>query len=140
MEKTFPRNIDALEAIFAFIERFFAQESIDPALRTGIDLTVEELFTNMVRHNQGGNEEIRLTMERDGDGLVASLTDFDVEPFDPTRGAPVDITEPLEDRTPGGLGLHLIRKMVDSLEYEYSDRKSTITFRKALVDGSGGGS
>jgi anti-sigma regulatory factor (Ser/Thr protein kinase) len=43
-----------------------------------------------------------------------------------------DVDRPLEQRTPGGLGLHLIRRMVDSLEYRYDDktRQSQTTFRK----------
>ncbi|TFG64315.1 MAG: ATP-binding protein [Gemmatimonadales bacterium] len=132
MEKTFPRSIDSLDSIFEFIEQFFTGEAIDPALRPVINLTVEELFVNMVNYNEGGNTEIRLRMERSDGELVATLTDFDVKRFDPTERPDVDITRPLEERMPGGLGIHLVRKMVDSLDYDYSDGKSTITIRKAL--------
>jgi len=137
MEKTFARSIDSLDAIFAFIEQFFAGEAIDPALRPVINLTVEELFVNMVNYNEGGNTEIRLRMERSDGELVATLTDFDVERFDPTERPDVDITKPIEERMPGGLGIHLVRKMVDSLDYDYTDRQSTITIRKTLDSDSG---
>lgn len=140
MEKTFPRNIDSLDSIFAFIDQFFAGEAINPGLRPVINLTVEELFVNMVNYNQGGDAEIRIRMERSDGELVASLTDFNVERFDPTQRPDVDITLPLEERMPGGLGIHLVRKMVDSLDYEYANRESTITIRKALQEDSGPGS
>ena len=65
-------------------------------------------------------------------GVEVTLTDYDVEPFDVTKAPDVDIDLPVEQRKPGGLGLHLIRRLVDSIEYRYSpeDRQSRITFRK----------
>jgi serine/threonine-protein kinase RsbW len=61
-------------------------------------------------------------------GLEVRLTDYDVERFDPTRAAPVDVNAPLDERSPGGLGLYLVMKMVDSIHYEYRNRQSKITF------------
>ena len=61
-----------------------------------------------------------------------TLTDYDVEPFDVTKAPDADVKLPIEQRRPGGLGLHLIRRLLDSIEYEYSKerRQSRITFRK----------
>jgi anti-sigma regulatory factor (Ser/Thr protein kinase) len=61
-------------------------------------------------------------------GLEVRLTDYDVERFDPTSVASVDIDAPLDERTPSGLGLYLVMKMVDSIHYEYRNRQSKITF------------
>ena len=61
-------------------------------------------------------------------GIEVSLTDYDVERFDPTGAGRVDVEAPLEERTPGGLGLYLVLKMVDSIHYEYRNRQSKITF------------
>ena len=60
------------------------------------------------------------------------MIDCGVEPFDVTKSPDADITLPIEQRHPGGLGLHLIRRMLDSIEYEYTkeSRQSRITFRK----------
>jgi anti-sigma regulatory factor (Ser/Thr protein kinase) len=58
------------------------------------------------------------------------MTDFDVDAFDVTEPTNVDIEASLEERTPGGLGLHLIQTMVDNLEYDWKDRRSTIRFTK----------
>jgi anti-sigma regulatory factor (Ser/Thr protein kinase) len=61
-------------------------------------------------------------------GVEISLTDFDVERFDPREIGSVDVDAPLEQRTPGGLGLYLVLKMVNSIHYEYRNRTSKITF------------
>ena len=68
--------------------------------------------------------------------VEVTLTDYGVDRFDPTLAPEVDISLPLEQRKPGGLGLHLIRRMVDSIRYEYDEvnRQSRITFRKIIAD------
>ncbi len=68
-------------------------------------------------------------------GVEVTLTDYDVEQFDVTRVPDAATDLPIEQREPGGLGLHLIRRLVDSWEYVYSKetRQSRITFRKTVA-------
>ena len=128
MQKKFSRSFDQLKEIVTFTERFFAQEDIDPSLRYLVDLCVEELFVNMVTYDTETQEDILLEMYPHEHGVEVSLTDYDVERFDPREGPDVDPDAPLEERDPGGLGLYLVLKMVDSIHYEYRDRTSKITF------------
>jgi serine/threonine-protein kinase RsbW len=110
----------------------FALHHIDPGFLPTVDFVVEELFTNMVKYSKTSDAAVRVDVTRIDGGVEVALTDYDVEPFDVTRAPEVDITMPIEKRVPGGLGLHLIRRMVDSVVYEYSkaSRQSRITFRK----------
>ena len=128
MNKKFNRNFDELREIVALTEQFFAEQDINPALRYVVDLAVEELFVNMVTYNTESNRDILIEMSPHEHGIEVSLTDYDVNRFDPRDVRPVDVDAPLEDRTPGGLGLYLILKMVDSIHYEYRNRQSKITF------------
>jgi anti-sigma regulatory factor (Ser/Thr protein kinase) len=64
--------------------------------------------------------------------LTVQLIDFDVDAFDPTTVPAIDVEKPIGEWQPGGLGLHLVRQMADTLQYEYAERRSTITFTKAL--------
>ncbi len=128
MHKKFKRSFNELREIVALTEQFFAEQDIDPGLRYVVDLAVEELFVNMVTYNTESNRDILIEMFPYEHGIEVSLTDYDVERFDPRDVRPVDVDAPLEDRTPGGLGLYLVLKMVDSIHYEYRNRQSKITF------------
>ena len=94
-----------------------------------MDLATEELFVNMVLYNRETTADILLEMREMDGGVEVSLTDFDVERFDPTLLRPVDVNSPVEERTEGGLGLYLVLKMVDAINYQYRDRQSKITFQ-----------
>ena len=132
MEQTFTRNIDALDQIFAFTGRFVKDERLNENVAYSIDLAVEELFTNMVKYNTGTSRDIAIVIDREKDEVVLQLMDFDVEPFDPTSPVDIDIDQPLEARTPGGLGLHLVKSVVDKITYEYKDRTMKVTVSKNL--------
>ena len=132
MKNTYQRSFDEIERIVADTDRFFTERNIDPSLRMKVDLSVEELFVNMVTYNTETDREILLEMRPVSGGVEISLTDFDVERFDPTIITDVDVDAPLAERTPGGLGLYLVLKMADSIHYEYQDRTSKITFRNIM--------
>jgi serine/threonine-protein kinase RsbW len=134
MEAEFARNLDALEALFPFVERFVSLHLLDEAAAFAVQLAVEELFTNFVRHNTGGSGRIAVRLDIDGGRLSVILADFDVDPADPAAGTSPDILLPLEERTVGGLGIHLVRSMFDSLTYEYRDRTLRVTAVKNLED------
>ena len=129
MQMQFERSFDEIARIVQETERFFEQENIDSSLRTAVDLCIEELFVNMVNYNTESNHEISVSMTKIPRGIEVCLTDHDVERFDPTEARDVDIEAPLSERTPGGLGVYLVLKMVDSIHYQYQDRQSKITFQ-----------
>lgn len=132
VDMTLKRSIDELSTIVAATDHFFSEQRIDPAIRLPVDLSIEELFVNMVTYNHGTDRDILLRMEASGGALEVSLTDHDVDPFDPTHPPKLDLEAPLEQRKPNGMGLYLVSKMVDSIHYEYHDRDSKVTFVKRL--------
>jgi serine/threonine-protein kinase RsbW len=134
--RLFQRSFDALPAIVDFTAEVFAREGIDPSLRTVIDLAIEELFTNMVKYSPGSKADVRIEIAGIDRGVEVTLIDYDVERFDVTAARDVDVSLPIEQRKPGGLGLHLIRRLLDFIEYEYQEasRQSRITFRKTQAE------
>jgi len=132
MDKKFKRDLNSLDGIFKFINEFSAKTGVDESVVFTINLVVEELFTNMVKYTYENSNEILLQLKKDADDLIIHLTDFDVDPFDITKTVEVDTKQSLEERGVGGLGIHLVKQMIDKIEYEYKDRQSKIILIKHL--------
>ena len=118
----FAREISSLGEVFSSLAGFFGEE-LDERSAFCINLVVEELFTNMVRHNHGGGGTIGLRVERQEDRIELELIDTDVDSFDFADVQEAPVTAGIEERRAGGLGLHIVRAMVDSLDYDYDDEK-----------------
>jgi anti-sigma regulatory factor (Ser/Thr protein kinase) len=132
MESRFARRIEVLDDVFNFVEEYFAENDLDTAERYAIGMAIEEVFTNMVKYNPEGKGDILIRLGRERDCALIDLTDFDSDAFDPTQAPDVDVNGPIGERTPGGLGIHLVRKLMDGLDYEYHGRESTIKLVKKL--------
>ena len=128
----FRRSFDAIEEIFSFTASAFASEGLEPEIRPAVDLVLEEIFTNVVKYGRASPAPVSVEITRIPGGVEVTLVEDDAEHFDLTLAPEVDTSLPLEQRSPGGLGLHLVRKLVDSLEYRYDSRRrqGRITFRK----------
>jgi anti-sigma regulatory factor (Ser/Thr protein kinase) len=131
MEKRFPRVMGSLHGIHRFVSDFFSAHGIDESSLFDVDLIIEEIFTNQVKYADG-TQDILVEIDKKGSALVVSVTDFDVERFDITKAGKVDVDRPLHERQPGGLGIHFIRDMADTVEYEYRDRCSKVTITKRV--------
>jgi serine/threonine-protein kinase RsbW len=130
--RRFRRSVDALGEIFEFIEGFFAGAPVSPDCLHDVCFVVEELFMNQVKYAAGNPNSLLLELRRSDGRLAVSLTDFDADPFDVRSVPDPRIDLPIEERRPGGLGIYLSKKLVDGIDYEYVDRRSTTTFTKAL--------
>ncbi|MFH1681336.1 MAG: ATP-binding protein [Candidatus Eisenbacteria bacterium] len=132
MERSFPREVDALEDLFSFVDGFLTAHAVSPDAAFATRLVAEELFTNFVRHNRGGKNPILLRLDMRGGSLIVQLEDSGVDPFDPSSVDRVDTARPLDEREPGGLGIHLIQEVFDDLRYEYEDGTLRVTAVKHL--------
>lgn len=131
--RSFARSFDSLPQVVEFTSEAFDRLAIESRHRPTADLVVEELFTNMVKYAAASRAPVEIGFEAVPGGVRITLVDRDVEPFDIRQSGEVDIHAPIEDRTPGGLGLHLIRRMASSIDYDYDPerRESRIAIRLA---------
>jgi len=128
---SFERRIDVLAEIFAFTTAAFARQGVPAALLSDVDFVLEELFTNVVKYGRG-QAPVAIAIAAIPSGVEVTLTEPEADRFDVTQAPPVDISLPAAQRRPGGLGLHLIPRLVDSVQYGYSEeeRCSRVVFRK----------
>jgi serine/threonine-protein kinase RsbW len=133
VERRFPRNVASLETIYAFVREFLAAHGIGADAAYDVDLIAEELFTNMVKYGRGGEPEISIALDWSPPTLTFCIRDFGADRFDPTQAPEVDTSRPIQERRAGGLGIHLVRRMADRLQYAYEDHGNTIRVTKRLV-------
>jgi anti-sigma regulatory factor (Ser/Thr protein kinase) len=141
MRRDFPRNLDSLSPLYEFAEEIFETNDISPGVRFPVHLAMEELFVNMVKYNPDVPTDITVEVtvtflgEATNDAtsskeVTVTLVDDGGVEFDVTEKRQVNIDAPLEERTPGGLGIHLIQNLADRLEYTYKDGRGKVIFTK----------
>ena len=133
--RSFPRGFDSIAATVDFRREFFAANGIPDSLAYAVDFTVEELFTNMVKYGNMSTQDVQIELRGGGPAIQVSMVDPGVDRFDVTEAPDVDVSRTAAERTPGGLGLHLIRRLVDSINYEYdaATRTGRTRFQKVAT-------
>jgi serine/threonine-protein kinase RsbW len=106
-----------LGRVRSFIEETAAALGVAPGAASDIVLATDEAVTNVIVHGyQGRGGVIDLVAGRNADGAFVRMRD-DAPPFDPTTVPEPELGLPLDERRPGGLGIYLIRQVVDVVTY-----------------------
>ncbi len=124
-----PSEMGQLERITAAVEEFAERDDWPPDLTFKVHLVLDELSVNVVNYG-GGASEIEVSLASDADVVRVEIAD-DGQPFDPLHEAPVpDIDAPLEERPIGGLGIYLVREMMDELHYSRENGRNRLAMVK----------
>lgn len=117
-----------LERMAAAVEDFAEQQSWPDGVVFKVNLVLEELVINVMTHGgQGGHAEIEVTVTSADDLISISISDNGVA-FDPLRDAPEpETTGSIEDRHVGGLGVHLVRTMMNDVNYRREPGRNHLT-------------
>ena len=130
--KTFPATDEALADAIAFVEQEL--ESMDCSMKTIMQITVcvEEMFVNVAHYAYGGEQGyVELRIDAEARLLSITLVDEGVA-FDPLAKDDPDITLSAEERSIGGLGIFMVKKSMDEVEYERKNNKNYFTMRKEI--------
>ena len=117
--RDFQRSIDALDELVVFTDEAMAGSAFEAAERQAVHFTIEEIFTNMVKYAATGAPRITIQIDASDGEVAVTMIDHDVSPFDPTVAPDAPVALPIGQRESGGLGLHVLRRLVDSLSYAY---------------------
>lgn len=119
---------DDTAVLFDAVAAFVDDHAIGPKPAYALELVLDELVTNIADHGAGpGGATIIIEVVREGATIRGSVRD-DAAPFDPLRRGPVDTTGSIEEREVGGLGVHLVRKMTNSLGYSREAGHNVLNF------------
>ena len=130
---TLPNDIETIPQLSEFIEGVGEELEMDMSLVMSLNLAIEEAVVNVMEYAYPPGTEGTVTIEAvaNENRLKIIISDNGI-PFDPTKKEKVDTTLSAEERPIGGLGIHLVREIMDSVNYEYRDHKNILTLRKKL--------
>ena len=123
---------DNLEKVNSFIHQNIESCSFSDMELMQIDLSVEEIFVNIAHYAyapQTGDALIQCQVDPESKTTLIIFSDSGI-PFDPLKKEDPDITLSAEERRIGGLGIYLVKKYMDKVEYCYRDGKNILTLTK----------
>ncbi len=133
LQLTLANNLDEIPRLTEAVEAFC--EPFEPSTKDlfSLQLALEELITNIVTHGytDGGVHTFTVVLSA-GAGCIRAVITDDAPAYDPFARAEVDTSLPLEDRPIGGLGVHLVKKLMDVSHYERLDGKNILTIERRL--------
>ncbi len=124
-------DLEEVPRLSAFIDEFAEAVGLDFSLTMSLNLAMEEAVVNVIQYAypQGTKGEVSISAEKDGENVKFVISDSGVA-FDPTAKGEVDVDLGVEDRPIGGLGIHLVRQIMDYVKYERKEGKNVLTLIK----------
>ena len=134
---TLPNDVQEVPQLNVFVDEVCEQVDFDMSTTLKLNLAIEEAVVNVMNYAYPAGEEGDVDIEAmiNDEYLVFVISDSGT-PFDPTAKAEVDTTLSAEERGIGGLGIHLIRQIMDTINYERVEGKNVLTLRKKLTKNS----
>lgn len=128
-----PNDVQEVPKLAGFIDEFCETCGIDMSTTMSLNLAIEEAVVNVMdyAYPNGGKGDVYIEAECDNDVMTFIIRDNGI-PFDPTKASEVDTTLSAEERPIGGLGIHLVRTIMDTEEYSYTDGQNVLTLKKKL--------
>ena len=128
-----PDGVGTAHAAFA---AFADAHGVPAGARRAVSVALDELLANELSHGMAGrpSREVMLGLTVDRACVTVTLSG-DGAPFDPFAQAAPDTTLRVEERPVGGLGLHLVRELMDEVRYERRDGRNVVVLTKLLADG-----
>lgn len=123
-----------LEKVISFINDLLKENGCSAKEQRKIEVTVEEIFVNIASYAYAprtGNAVINAEVRGEPKTLTMIFEDGGAR-YDPVAKEDPDITLPISERKVGGLGIFLVKKNMDYVNYEYKDGKNILTLKKVI--------
>ena len=124
-------SIDQVSLLPAFVEDAVKASKLEPETADSLNLALEEAVVNVINYAypEGTVGEVIIDAATTDTALTFTITDSG-KPFDPTAREEVDINASVEERPVGGLGIHLVRRIMDDVRYERRGEKNVLILTK----------
>ena len=133
-ELTLDATAENVRTVTAFVGQVLDQANCSPDTRRLLNIVIDEVFSNIAQHAYGsarGTATVKAGLEEDGRTLTLIFQDGGV-PFDPLSAKEPDTSLSATDRPLGGLGVFLVKKLMDTASYEYRNGQNVLTLLKTI--------
>lgn len=126
-------QIEELERLAIFVEEVADVLGLDPETTMNLNLALEEVVSNVIlyAYPREMGEKITIMAQKENNSLVFTITDKGKE-FDPTKVEDADVTLSAEDREIGGLGIYIVKNIMNEVTYQRLDGKNILTLKKTI--------
>jgi serine/threonine-protein kinase RsbW len=126
-------KLSELEGLVTGITAWCQQHGLPEETIYEVNLIVDEIVSNVIRHGfkDGQDHTIRLRVSLVDDNLEILLQDEGVH-FNPLTLPPPDISRPMEERRPGGLGIFMVKQMTHDAQYHREGNTNVLSLRKRV--------
>lgn len=124
-------DLAGVERLGEWVAGFCERNGVPGVIGSELNLALEEIVINAIQHGRPESPEgaIRVSLRFEDGDIVAAVADRGA-PFNPLLAPEPDLSTDLEQRGLGGLGIHLARRLVSSMEYERREGQNYLTLRK----------
>ena len=129
-----PAELEQLDPVLAFVSAELEAAECDAEVQTQIMIAVEEIFVNIFSYAYPPKEGMAtIRMQIEGTPAIVQIEMIDQGvPYDPLRREDPDITLSAQERGIGGLGIFMVKQIMDEVSYRYEDHSNILTIRKVL--------
>ena len=122
-------SMETVSQVSEYMEAEMEKFEISPKISMKLLIAIDEIYSNIVRYS--GATEATISIHKIDNALKLQFKD-NGKPYNPLEAEEPDITASAEDRTIGGLGIFMVKKMLDDVAYEYNDNINILTLTKNL--------
>jgi serine/threonine-protein kinase RsbW len=128
-----PADVREIERLNRLVRQFGELHDVPSRTLYAVNLALDELVTNVILYGyeEASGKDVLIKLVSTKDELVASVSDG-AKAFNPLEVTAPDLSAPLEDRQLGGLGIHLVRSLMDRVTYARESENNVLTIRKRL--------
>jgi len=128
-----PSEAAQLPVLTQFLQEFWSSADLPPAETVTFELALEEIFMNVVMHGSSAGRvpQVKVSLAL-SDGCLTLMIEDDGPSFDPLSLAAPDVTASLEERRVGGLGVFLVRQMMDAVIYQRLEGRNQLSMTKRV--------
>lgn len=129
-EKVFEANIDVLKDVQSFVMSFLNEHSVGEKEKRQLMIVVEEIFVNIASYAYRKTGEVIVKLEEQKKNIHLTFIDEGVK-FNPLENEEPDVSLDANERSIGGLGIFMVKRLVDSIKYNYKDKQNILTIVKS---------